>query len=190
VATKRKDTQWKRLYTYIHYLYHTCKYAYTYTYSPLSPSSLLNARRIKWCKRPCTCIELHRVSPSLQSYIINLYNYVIETVSLSLSTPAARNPVGEMPASMLDRHVSWRLACRVFWTRACAWLSSLIWSPGKKQLNLSTSRSSMSRSCFSTWLSSGARARLSTSGATMKASWRPRCKQRDEQTLTKTRGKL
>jgi len=88
VATKRQDTQWKRLYTYICFIfyvtYHTCKYAYTYTYSPLSPSSWLRARRIKWCERPCACIELDRVSPRVQSYIISLYDYVIKTVSLSV----------------------------------------------------------------------------------------------------------
>ena len=83
----RQDTQWKRLYTYIYYIfyvkYHTCTYAYTYTYSPLSPSPWLRARRIKWCERPCACIELHRVSPRVQSYIISLFDYVIKTVSLS-----------------------------------------------------------------------------------------------------------
>ena len=83
---KRQDTQWKRLYTYIYYIfyvkYHTCKYAYTYTHSPLSPSSWLRARRINWCERPCACIELHRVSPRVQSYIVSLFDYVIKTVSL------------------------------------------------------------------------------------------------------------
>ena len=85
MATKRQDTQWKRLYTYIYYIlyvkYHTCKYAYT-PYSPLSPSSWLRARRIKWCERPCACIEFHRVSPRVQSYIVSLFDYVIKTVSL------------------------------------------------------------------------------------------------------------
>jgi len=31
------------------------------------------------------CIELHRVSPRVQSYIVSLFDYVIKTVSLSLS---------------------------------------------------------------------------------------------------------
>ena len=33
-------------------------------------------------ERPCACIELHRVSPRVQSYIVSLFNYVIKTVSL------------------------------------------------------------------------------------------------------------
>ena len=32
--------------------------------------------RIKWCERPCACIELYGVSPRMQSYIISLYDYV------------------------------------------------------------------------------------------------------------------
>ena len=90
----RKNTRWKRLYTYIYYLfyftYHTCKYAYTYTYSPLSSSSWLRARRIKWCERPCVCIELHRVSPRVQSDIISLYDYVI---SISFSPALDFRPI-------------------------------------------------------------------------------------------------
>jgi len=41
-------------------------------------------RRIKWCERLCPCMELHGVSPRVQSYIISLYDYVIKTVTLSL----------------------------------------------------------------------------------------------------------
>ena len=58
------------------------QYAYTYTYSPLSPFSWLRAQRIKWCERPCACIEPHGVSPRVQSYIVSLFDYVIKTVSL------------------------------------------------------------------------------------------------------------
>ena len=94
MATKRQDTQWKRLYTYIYYLfyvtYYTCKYAYTYTYSPLSTSSWQRAQRINDAKDlvPASLHkvlhkELHKVSPRVQPYIISLYDYVIKTVSLS-----------------------------------------------------------------------------------------------------------
>jgi len=90
MAMEHQDTEWKRLYTCIYYIfyvtYYTCKYAFTYTFSPLSPSSWLRARRIKRCERPCACIELHGVSPRMQSHIISLYDYVIKTVSLSIYT--------------------------------------------------------------------------------------------------------
>ena len=68
--------------------YHPCEYAYTYTYSPLSPSSWLRARRIKWCARPCACIELNGVSPRVQFYIVSLYDCVIKTVSLFVGVAA------------------------------------------------------------------------------------------------------
>ena len=38
-------------------------------------------------RKPCACIELHRVSPRVQSYTVSLFDYVIKTVSLSLSCP-------------------------------------------------------------------------------------------------------
>jgi len=76
VATKRQGTESKCLYTYIYYIiyvtYHTCTYAYTYTYSPLSLSSWLRAQGIKWCERPCACIELHEVSPRGEGMEANL----------------------------------------------------------------------------------------------------------------------
>ena len=68
-------TTYARTYTHTH----------TYTYHPLSPSSWLRDRRIKWCERPCACIDLNWVSPRVQSHLISLYDYVIKTVSLSLS---------------------------------------------------------------------------------------------------------
>ena len=51
----------------------------------------IRARRIKWCERTCVCIELHGVSPRVQSYIISQCDYIIKTFSLyphkqSLST--------------------------------------------------------------------------------------------------------
>ena len=57
-----------RIYYMFYVAYHTCKYAYTYTYSPVSPFSWLRAQHIKWCKRPRACIDLHVVSPRVQSY--------------------------------------------------------------------------------------------------------------------------
>jgi len=42
--------------------------------------------RIKWCKRPCTCIDCNCMSPRVQSHIMSLYDYEIKTVFLS-TTP-------------------------------------------------------------------------------------------------------
>jgi len=42
-------------------------------------------RRIRWCQRPCACIDLNWVSPRMQSHLIILYDYVIKTVSLYAS---------------------------------------------------------------------------------------------------------
>jgi len=87
-------TTYARTYTHTH----------TYTYHPLSPSSWLRDRRIKWCERPCACIDLNWVSPRVQSHLISLYDYVIKTVSLSdRSRPvkkgaATRRRLGEQVA--------------------------------------------------------------------------------------------
>ena len=65
---------------------HIHTHTHTHTYYPLSPSSWLRDRRIKWCKRPCACIDLNWVSRRVQSHFISLYDYVIKTVSLSWCT--------------------------------------------------------------------------------------------------------
>jgi len=52
--------------------------------------NLCSTWRIKWCERPCACIELHGVSHKKESNIISLYNYV-KKQSLSMFNSSSRS---------------------------------------------------------------------------------------------------
>ena len=106
------------IYILFYVTYHTCKYAYTYTYSPLSPSSWLRAQ----CIKPGTRNEPQNPCPEA-TRLATCYMVVklkLQQHKQSLPLPdseaheeeSARTPVGNMPQKFADRTPSTIYGCR------------------------------------------------------------------------------